>query len=235
MYSFFLQEAFRDERFRFPIVLSSIINIAQVSTGIIAIFSYSSLIFESVGFPADQAQLVTTIMSSFNTVGAIAGLYLIESWGRRPLMLYGTLICLICDVVFMFLYFAYLQTNVVILGYFCAAALVVHVTIFNMGVGPIAWFISSELMPLSARSIGASVSVTVNWIVALITSFAFDPLNEAIQAWSFLLFIIPLIPCLVYMWMKVPETKNKHIDEIMVNWVTVPSSIVNPTYRHLKV
>lgn len=191
-----------------------------MSTGIIAIFSYSSIIFKSVGFPEDQAELVTTIMSSFNTVGAVAGLFLIESWGRRPLMLYGTLICLLCDVVVMFFDFGYNESKASWLGYVCAAALVLHVTVFNMGVGPIAWFISSELMPQSARSIGASVSVTVNWIMALITSFAFDPLNDAIKGWSFLLFIVPLVPCLIYMWLKVPETKNRHIDDIMETWMT---------------
>lgn len=197
---------------------------AVISTGVIAIFSYSSQIFDLVGFPPDKSQLVTTTMITFTMVGAIAGLYLIEIWGRRPLLLYGTLTCLVCDILFMFLNFACQMTGQVWLAYICATILVIHVTIFTASGGPIAWFISSELMPQSARSVGASVSVTVNWVMALVTSFVFAPLNEAVQAWSFLLFIIPLIPCLIYMWIKMPETKNRHIDEIMSHWI-------NPTTK----
>lgn len=190
-----------------------------VATGVIAIFSYSSQIFESVGFPLNKAQLVSTIMSSFNLIGGIIGLLLIEYLGRRPLLLGGTFLCLCCDISFMFLNFAFNKTGYILLGYICSAVLVLHVTVFTMSGGHIEWFISSELMPQSARSVGASVSITVNWIVSLITSFAFDPLNEAVESWSFLLFIIPLVPSLIYVWLKMPETKNRHIDEIMSHWI----------------
>jgi SP family facilitated glucose transporter-like MFS transporter 1 len=161
------------------------------------------------------------IMSIFNLAGSLIALPLMERCGRRPLMLFGLIGCLICDLVFMAfsLWQQYnYQEGRVWPSYVCLVAILVHVVVYNLGPGSIPWFISSELTPQSVRSIGASVSITVNWFASLMANVAYLPLQEAVGAWSFLLFIAPSVICAVFLWLKMPETKNRTVDEIMATW-----------------
>lgn len=75
--------ALKEYRFRFPIIISCAINLAAMSSGIIAIFSYSTEIFEEAGFHNRSAEYATLVMSGFNFFGAFAVLPLIDRVGTE--------------------------------------------------------------------------------------------------------------------------------------------------------
>lgn len=70
-------------RFRYPIILSSVINAAMVTSGIMVMFSYSTEIFENAGFDNKTSQYSTLIMAAFNAAGAFAVLPLMDRVGKK--------------------------------------------------------------------------------------------------------------------------------------------------------
>ncbi len=74
------------------------------------------------------------------------------------------------------------------------------------------------MTPQAARSIGATVSVTVGGISQVITNFAFPPIQDQIGPYVFLTLIIPTLILTAYLFWKLPETKNRPISEIVEDW-----------------
>lgn len=62
---------------------------------------------------------------------------------------------------------------------------------YNLGVGPVAYFICAELVDVHFISVAMSCSVAINWIINLITTLIYYPLNQAVGGYSYLLFAIP--------------------------------------------
>uniref|UniRef100_A0AC34FWW2 Major facilitator superfamily (MFS) profile domain-containing protein n=1 Tax=Panagrolaimus sp. ES5 TaxID=591445 RepID=A0AC34FWW2_9BILA len=82
--------------------------------------------------------------------------------------------------------------------------------------GPVAWFITSELVPISYRALAQSIALGVNQLTALVLTFIVFPLYNIIDSWSLLiLYIIPGILALIYLWFNLPETKNRDIADVI--------------------
>jgi len=101
-------------------------------------------------------------------------------------------------------------------------ALVLYVCGYQVGFGPIAWLIISEVFPLRTRTKALSFAVIVNFAANLIMTFALQPLQAAFdsllpgngQALLFFLYGALCIVSLVFVVLFVPETKGKSLEEI---------------------
>lgn len=88
------------------------------------------------------------------------------------------------------------------------------VILFATGPGSIPWFLVSELFNQSARPAATSVAIAVNWTANFIVSIGFLPLQEALGAYVFILFAVLQAFFVFFIYKKVPETKNKTMEEI---------------------
>lgn len=88
--------------------------------------------------------------------------------------------------------------------------------IFSIAVGPIAAFITSELVPQRFRSLVQSIVYGMNTIIIFVLSFITLPLYRLVGVWAFVpLFIIPSCVSLVYLFVRMPETRGREIHEIV--------------------
>jgi len=71
-----------------------------------------------------------------------------------------------------------------------------------------------EIFPTYAIASAASVGVTLNWVSNVAVSYAFEPVYELIGAWTFLIFAVFSFILGVIMYIILPETKGKSIDEV---------------------
>jgi len=101
-----------------------------------------------------------------------------------------------------------------VLSYLSIPMVIIFVIGFATGPGSIPWFFVTELFNQSARPLAASVAVPTNWAANFLVGLLFDPLQSLIEAWVFVIFIVLQILFIVYIKFKVPETKNKTIEEI---------------------
>lgn len=91
---------------------------------------------------------------------------------------------------------------------------ILFVVLFATGPGSIPWFLVSELFNQSARPAATSVAIAVNWTANFVVSIGFLPLQEALGAYVFIIFAALQGFFTFFIYKKVPETKNKTIEEI---------------------
>lgn len=132
--------------------------LAQLN-GINVISYYAPLVFESAGWVGRDAILMTGINAFTYLASTIPPWYLVDKWGRRPILLSGAvamIISLSLISYFIFIDIRYTPTLVVIFVMIYNAA-------FGASWGPIPWLYPPEILPLSIRAKGASLSTASNW------------------------------------------------------------------------
>jgi len=99
-------------------------------------------------------------------------------------------------------------------AYLSIVFVILFVVGFATGPGSIPWFFVNELFQQSARPMAASMAVVVNWTANFLVGQCFLPMQLEFGPYVFIVFIITQIFFIVYVFIKVPETKNRTIDEI---------------------
>ncbi|CAL1535160.1 unnamed protein product [Lymnaea stagnalis] len=100
-------------------------------------------------------------------------------------------------------------------AYFAVAGLILFVLGFAPGAGPMPWTINAEIYPLWCRGVASSLSTVTNWTCNLVVSYTFLTLIDAITIWgTFLTFAGVSIFAASFVFMVVPETKDKSLEEI---------------------
>uniref|UniRef100_A0A7N6BFX2 Solute carrier family 2, facilitated glucose transporter member 5 n=1 Tax=Anabas testudineus TaxID=64144 RepID=A0A7N6BFX2_ANATE len=80
--------------------------------------------------------------------------------------------------------------------------------------GPIPSLMTTEMFRQSARSSAFMVAGSVHWLSNFTVGLVFPFLERGLGPYSFILFAIICLVTLVYIWLVVPETKNKTFLEI---------------------
>lgn len=100
------------------------------------------------------------------------------------------------------------------ISYLSIVLVLVFVIMFAIGPGSIPWFLVTELFNQSARPAATSIAVAVNWTANFLVGLGFLPLQELMKGYVFIVFAVFLAIFVIFVWKKVPETRNKSIDEI---------------------
>lgn len=132
--------------------------LAQLN-GINVISYYAPLVFESAGWVGRQAILMTGINAFSYLASTVPPWYIVDRWGRRPILLSGAvsmIISLSLISYFIFIDVPYTPTLVVIF-------VMIYNASFGASWGPIPWLYPPEILPLSIRAKGASLSTATNW------------------------------------------------------------------------
>ncbi|XP_053994603.1 solute carrier family 2, facilitated glucose transporter member 1-like isoform X4 [Hylaeus volcanicus] len=207
-----LKELFVNSTLRIPLIIALMVMFAQQLSGINAVMFFSTKIFMMAQLDKFAAQIATMIVGTVNVLMTFVSLILVEKAGRKQLLLVGfsglfvaTVLLTIC------LAFAASSSAA---AYFSILLVVMFVALFATGPGSIPWFLVSELFNQSARPAATSVAIAVNWTANFIVSIGFLPLQEALGAYVFIIFAALQAFFICFIYKKVPETKNKTIEEI---------------------
>ncbi|EMG48682.1 hypothetical protein G210_0713 [Candida maltosa Xu316] len=178
--------------------------------GINLISYYAPMIFESAGWVGREAIFMAGINSIVYLISTIPPWYLVDSWGRKPLLMSGALIMGI--PLYIAGYSLYLNDT------YTAAIVVSCIIITNAGFGfswgGIGWLLPSEVLPLSVRSKGAALATATNWLSNFIVGFASPVLLDLIK-WK--TYWIPATSCIISffaVWYLFPETKGLSLEEM---------------------
>ncbi|XP_023254122.1 solute carrier family 2, facilitated glucose transporter member 3-like, partial [Seriola lalandi dorsalis] len=88
-------------------------------------------------------------------------------------------------------------------------AVMMFVAMFELGPGPIPWFIVAELFSQGPRPAAMAVAGCCNWTANFLVGISFPKLEELCGPWVFLIFTAFLIIFFIFTFIKVPETKGK--------------------------
>merc|ERR1712241_609924 len=127
---------------------------------------------------------------------------------------------MVIGLVFMFamttLLFSALLTfqTVDAMSYVAIGAVILFVVGFATGPGSIPWFFVTELFAQSGRPTATSIAVSVNWSANFLVGLGFSPLQDAMDAYVFVIFMVIQLCFIVYVFFVVPETKNRTVEDI---------------------
>ena len=192
------------------------LSVAQQVTGINAVFYYAPMIFSEAGFASRSSEMLATIgLGAINVIATIFAMWFIDTKGRRPLLLIGTAGMFI-GLLFLAICFFIGAKSISILS---ILSLMFYVVMFAIGLGPITWLLISEIFPMRVRGKVMSICVFANWFTNYLISLFFLPAVKFLGgAWTFMSFAILCALALYFIWLKVPETKGKSLEEIEKSW-----------------
>ncbi|XP_034280149.2 solute carrier family 2, facilitated glucose transporter member 1 isoform X1 [Pantherophis guttatus] len=203
-------ELFRSPIYRQPLLVAIILQLSQQLSGINAVFYYSTDIFERAG--VQQPVYATIGAGVVNTAFTVVSLFVVERAGRRTLHLIGLMGMAICAVL-MTIALA-LLTQVPWMSYLSIVAILGFVAFFEIGPGPIPWFIVAELFSQGPRPAAIAVAGLSNWTANFIVGMGFQYVADLCGAYVFIIFTILLVLFFIFTYFKVPETKGRTFDEI---------------------
>ncbi|KAJ8360477.1 hypothetical protein SKAU_G00170020 [Synaphobranchus kaupii] len=203
-------ELFRSPLYRQPIIIAIMLQLSQQLSGINAVFYYSTSIFKEAGVA--QPVYATIGAGVVNTAFTVVSLFVVERVGRRSLHLIG-LLGMAGSAVIMTIALALLD-QLKWMSYVCIVGIFSFVAFFEIGPGPIPWFIVAELFSQGPRPSAFAVAGFFNWTANFIVGMCFQYVAKICGAYVFIIFIVLLLCFFIFTFFKVPETKGRTFDEI---------------------
>ncbi|KAF2264258.1 MFS monosaccharide transporter-like protein [Lojkania enalia] len=183
--------------------------LAQLN-GINVISYYAPLVFEEAGWVGRDAILMTGINAITYLLSTIPPWYVVDTLGRRKILLSGAVAMVISLSAIS--YFIHLQLDST--PKFVVTFVMIYNAAFGASWGPIPWLYPPEILPLSIRAKGASLSTATNWAFNWLVGEMTPILQEHI-AWR--LYLIHAFFCaasFVVVWFIYPETANVRLEDM---------------------
>jgi sugar porter (SP) family MFS transporter len=198
-----------------------VLQFFQQASGIDSVVLYTPRVLEKAGLKTDTQLLGATILIGVAKVGSIlVATFTSDRLGRRLLFLSsvsGMVISLIVLGLGLEIIDWTHEENFSWVGVVCILAAVAFVMSFSIGLGPLAWVYSSEILPLRIRGQGASLGTAMNRIMSGVVTMTFISLYEAITvAGSFFLYAGIAALSWVFIYFCLPETKGRSLEDIEV-------------------
>uniref|UniRef100_A0A673Y070 Solute carrier family 2 member 2 n=1 Tax=Salmo trutta TaxID=8032 RepID=A0A673Y070_SALTR len=203
-------EEVRSSLYRQQLFVALMMHLSQQLSGINAIFYYSTAIFERAG--VTQPVYATIGVGVINTAFTMVSVALVDRAGRRTLTLIGLGGMCICAVA-MTVGLVYLSVYSW-MSYVSMLAIFLFVCFFEIGPGPIPWFIVAELFSQGPRPAAIALAGCTNWTSNFIIGMTFPYIEALCGSYVFTLFAVLLFGFTVFTYLRVPETKGKTFEEI---------------------
>jgi sugar porter (SP) family MFS transporter len=221
-------EVFHAE-WRKPLLIGIGLAVFQQITGINAIIYYADQIFASAGFaPSSQADLTTWAIGGVNVAATVIALLFVDRLGRRPLLLAG-LIGMGASLAALGVAFRFIapvipdaaETAPGAAGIVTLIGLIAFIISFAASIGPMTWTVITEIFPGRIRGRAVSVCTAANWLSAFVVSQCFLSLVDAIgSSLTFGLFSLFCATGWIWIFLRVPETKGRSLEQIQQTWKT---------------
>uniref|UniRef100_A0A672FLU8 Solute carrier family 2, facilitated glucose transporter member 5 n=1 Tax=Salarias fasciatus TaxID=181472 RepID=A0A672FLU8_SALFA len=197
---------------RWQLISIIVLNMGQQLSGVNAIYYYADSLFTLAGVEPNDIQYISVGTAAVNVAVTVGAVFIVEASGRRLLLLCGFGICCIACVLLTVA--LNLQDSVSWMPYFSIGCVIVYVMGHGIGPSPIPYVVTTEMFRQSARPAAFMVAGSVHWLSNFVVGLVFPFLEEGLGPYCFILFSFTCLASLIYIWLVVPETKNKTFLEI---------------------
>lgn len=191
------------------LMLGILLAIFQQWCGINVIFNYAEEIFSSAGYSVKDMLFNIVITGTVNLLFTLLAMRMVDSWGRRNLMLLGSVgLAVIYFLLGTCYYFELKGLAILIL-------VMVAIATYAMTLAPMIWVVLSEIFPNSIRGAAMAIATTALWIACFVLTYTFPILNKMLSAsGTFWLYSFICLSGFLFILKKLPETKGKSLEEI---------------------
>ncbi|KAI0151553.1 general substrate transporter [Xylariaceae sp. FL1272] len=138
------------------------LQMLQQLTGINFIMYYGTTFFNQAGIA--NPFLISLVLNVINVVSTVPGLFVVETWGRRKLLIVGSIGMAICQLIIGAFSTAVLHMKGLV-AQLLIAFTAFFVFFYAASWGPVAWVVTSEIYPLKVRAKSMSISTASNWLL----------------------------------------------------------------------
>ena len=200
------------------VLLGMSLQVLQQLTGMNVFNYYSTEIFSAAGF--GDHNLNTIVIGSVNVLTACLGLFVIDKFGRKPLLYVGLTLLIIALATIGHL------LNIEAVGsvlsthqkdlLFSASLLVAFS--FAISIGSLSWVMCAEICPLQYRNIGLTFSTVINLVAnMLIGRYALSMFDTWGYGNTFYVFSVSCFIGILLVKFFVPETKGVSLEKMEQN------------------
>jgi SP family xylose:H+ symportor-like MFS transporter len=209
-----LMEPFFSRKYLKPILLAVLIAMFNQLSGINALMYYAPHIFKMAGAAANSALLQTVAVGGTNLIFTMLALLVIDHFGRRKLMLIGS-IGYILSLGFTALMFYRYGTEFDSAGNLAVLiGLLVFIASHALGQGAVIWVFISEIFPNRVRARGQALGSFTHWFMAAAISWTFPLFAEFSGGHTFAFYAAMMVLQLLWVIFIMPETKGVPLEEI---------------------
>lgn len=194
------------------IIVGILLSVFQQFVGINVALYYAPRIFESMGAGQDASMLQTVVMGIINVVFTIIAIATVDRWGRKPLLMVGSIGMAIG--MFGVAGLAYFD----IIGVSTLVFIIIYTASFMMSWGPICWVLLSEIFPNKIRGQAMAIAVAAQWAANFFISSTYPPMMEFSGAMTYGFYGVMSVLSMVFVWKMIPETKGKTLEQLESIW-----------------
>jgi sugar porter (SP) family MFS transporter len=199
----------RSKKLRPILVLGIVLAVFQQWCGINIIFNYADEIFTSAGYTVGDMLFNIVITGTVNLIFTLIAIRVVDSWGRRKLMLLGSAGLAVIYFLLGSSYFFQLQ------GIAILVLVLLAIATYAMTLAPITWVVLSEIFPNRVRGKAMAIATTALWIACFVLTYTFPLLNKLLNAsGTFWLYAFICLSGFLFIWKRLPEIKGKSLEEI---------------------
>lgn len=183
--------------------------------GVNAVNAYAQDIFQMAGASVEQSETDAIYIGVAKLGFVIVALLLMDRVGRKPLLLVGC-VGMAATLLALGLSLKLAPTPMPSsVGGVATATLVLYMAFFEISLGPVLWLLLSELYPVQVKGIAMSAGSTTCWLFTYVVTQTFLPMKNALGiSGVFLLFAGVCFFCTFWIWIYLPETKGRTLEEI---------------------
>ena len=182
-------------------------------TGVNIIVYYGPTILEDAGFQLDSALQFQVAIGIINLIFTIIALWKIDSWGRRPLLIWG-MAAVFISLMIIATMFSLGQSGIWIVVMLC-----VYMAALAISINAVIWVLIGEIFPTRIRGRAMSIATFANWGINFMTAFLFPWYVDKIGVGAgFFTFAFMCLIATIFFYKVIPETKGKSLEEIETYW-----------------
>ncbi len=199
---------------RKALIIGILLAIFSQVTGINVIMYYAPEIFKSTGDGTSSALMQTVLVGGINAIMTLVAIRYVDKWGRKKLLLIGAGGMSVCLALVGAAFY-----NQMTAGYWVLTGILLYISFFAISLGPLTFVVVSEIFPTRIRGRAMGAAIFFLWLSVYIVSQTFPMLLEAIgSAFTFWIYMVMSVLAFLFVWISVPETKGKTLEEIEQMW-----------------
>ncbi len=205
----FSKEQFMNKRFLSILTIGIVLASFQQWCGINVIFNYAQEVFQSAGYSINDMFFNIVLTGSVNLIFTFVAMRFVDRLGRKKLLLIGSGGLAITYLILGGFYF--INFN----GWPSLLLIIMAIAIYAMSLAPVTWVVLSEIFPNKVRGVAMSISTLSLWISSSLLVLTFPYLNKILHtSGTFWVYGGICLAGFVFIFRKLPETKNKTLEEI---------------------
>jgi SP family sugar:H+ symporter-like MFS transporter len=192
----------------------------QQLIGINVVFYYGEVLWQAAGFNQSDALLQNVISGGVNIVSTLIAISLIDKFGRKPLLLVGSIGMAITlgALAYLFGTSPIVDGNLKLSasnGLYALLAANAYVFFFGVSWGPVMWVMLGEMFSNQFRGAALSISGFVQWIANFAITMTFPIMLVGIGlGGSYTVYAIFAVVSAIFVYRAVRETKGLELEQM---------------------